>query len=50
MQGKHTRVLIAGEVLKVLKAINTTAKLLAITSNNASNNYTLLYLILASLD
>ena len=45
MRRRHTRVSIAIEVLQVLKATNTTKKLIAITCNNASNNSTLLHSI-----
>lgn len=41
MRGRHTGVSMATEVLQVLKATNTTKKLLAITCDNASNNSTL---------
>jgi hypothetical protein len=41
MRGKHTGVSMAREVLQVLKATNTTKKLLAVTCANASNNSTL---------
>jgi hypothetical protein len=41
MRGRHTGVSMAREVLHVLKATDTTKKLLAITCDNAGNNSTL---------